>query len=764
MDIYKMHEMKNAVRRIESASKATGSAQYLDDLEMQGMTYGGIIRSPYPHCRVLSIDASKALAMPGVLGFLTPDDVPHVHFNVTGSLKSDALIEDQSILTWHPLHEGDRICALVAEDKETLQRALEAIKIEYEVLPAQMTIEESIKEGARVINPEFYKDNFYTHKVGTRGNVEEGFEKCDYIFEGSYHTQFQHPIPMEPVSCIAYWNRDGKLNTWATSQVPYQDRRILAQQFGIPESDISCHRAMIGGGFGAREEMYHNDVAAALSRLIYRPVKIINNRSDEMTSTAVRHASWSKVKMGCTKDGKMIAFQQTMYTNGGSYCTHTPLVTAAPDRKMPYHMPYFRFDGIGVATNGPVAGAFRGYGNPQGTFGRECLINDACREMGWDPIKFRRENCIKAGEKMHGCAPLSTFPCDEVFDNGLRIVHEIDEKEGSRDDEEVKEAWGMAMCSHTSSISSLQGLTGSSIICLPDGSVSLMTGTSDMGNGSETAMVQVCAEKLGMDIADVRHAELDTSTSPYNIGSYSSGQMFLTGNAVAMACEEVIRKARIELAKLYHVPEEQVQWRDKHFQIMYVGKYLTFKEAILDISRGCLNMFIMGSAVAHLEDAPEPFALCWVKLAYYKKENAIKVTHMVESVDVGRVMNPLIVKGQLEGSLQMGLGLALMEDLEIDHFTKKIVAADLLNYRNPLIADMPELHLYVADSYEPRSLNGTKSVGELGLIPVAAAVREAAVNATGQKITQLPLSRQFFIKNERFDDFFEGGGKNDDFR
>ena len=382
MDIYKMREMKNAIRRIESTSKVTGTAQYLDDLEMQGMAYGGIIRSPYPHAKVLSIDFSEAKKMPGVLGTLTPDDVPQVHFNVTGSLKNPSLIEDQSILTWHPLHEGDRICAVVAEDKETLHRALEAVKIEYEVLPASMTIDQSIKEGARIINPEFYQDNFYCHKVGTRGEVEEGFEKSDYIFEGTYRTPTQHPIPMEPVSCIAYWNRDNKLHTWATSQVPYQDRRILAAQFGIPESDVSCHRAMIGGAFGAREEMYHQDVAAALSRLIYRPVKIINNRSDEMTATAVRHASYSKVKMGCTKDGQMVAFHQVMYTNGGSYCTHSPLVTAAPDRKMPYHMPYFRYDGIGVATNAAVSGASA----DRFTF---CFTSDGCRASAsaWDGSK-----------------------------------------------------------------------------------------------------------------------------------------------------------------------------------------------------------------------------------------------------------------------------------------------------------------------------------------------------------------------------------------
>ena len=756
IDIYKMRDMKNAIRRIESASKASGAAEFLDDMEMQGMTYGGIIRCPYPHAKVLSVDYEEAKNMEGVLGILTPDNAPKVKFNCTGSLPSPILYEDESVLTWHPTHEGDRVLAIVAETKEILARAMNSVKVEYEVLPATMKIEEAMKDE-RLINPEMFDSNCFFHKVGVRKDVEEGFEKCDYIFEDTYHTPTQHPIPMELTSCVAYWNRDGHLQVWATTQVPYQDRRILAQIFQIPESDISCHKAMIGGGFGAREETYNQDIAAALSRMIYRPVKILHDRCEEMIATAVRHASYSKVKMGLSKDGEMISYHQTMYTNGGSYCTHTPLVTSAPDRKMPYHMPYFRYDGIGVLTNAACSGAFRGYGNPQGSFARESMINDACMSLGWDPVQFRYENVCKPGERMHGNRELSTFPYEQVFQGGIDLQKEIDAKEGLRDDDEVKEAWGMALISHTSSISSLEGLTSSSIICLPDGSVSLMTGTTDMGQGSETAMVQVCAEKLGMDLKDVRHADLDTSTSPYNIGSYSSGQMFLTGNAVALACENVIEKARIALAKKYNRPESEVQFRDKMFHIFYLGKRMTFKEAIIDICDGGHGDFIMGSGTAHLEDAPEPFSLCWAKVAYYKKENAIKLTHMIESVDIGRVMNPLIVKGQLEGAIQMGVGYALIEDLDLDPLTKKYVSADLLNYRNPLCIDMPEVHLFVADSYEPRSANGTKSVGELGLIAVGPAIRNAVVNATGKKINDLPLSRHFYIKNERCDGFFEGG-------
>lgn len=758
MDFTKMKDQKNAIRRLESLSKVTGSAEYHDDIEMQGMAYGGIIRSPYPHAKVQSIDVKAAKDMPGVLGILCPQDVPQIKFNCTGFLPSDALIKDEEILTMHPRHEGDRIVAIVADSRENCKRAMEAVTIEYEILPAVMTIEEAMKEDAPLINSDIYDTNCFYHKIGERGNTEEGFAQSDYIFEGTYHTPIQHPIPMEPITCIAHWTRDEKLIVWANTQTPYQDRRILAEQFGLLECNVIIHRAMIGGGFGQREELHNQDVAAALSHLLYRPVKIVNERNDEMISTATRHASLSKVKMGVSKDGKLIAYHHTMYTNAGAYCTHTPLVTGAPDRKCPYHMPHFRFDGIGVLTNGPVSGAFRGYGNPQVSFARESLINDLCRQMGWDSVKFRYDNVCKPGEKMHANkTPLSTFPAAQCFENGMRICREIDEKEGLRDDEEVKEAWGMNLISHTSAVSSLEALSSSCIICNPDGTVNLMTGTIDLGQGAETAMVQIAADKFGIDVDSITHATLDTTTSPYNYGSFSSGQAFLTGNAVAFACEDVIRKMRVQLAKFYQIDEGQVQYRDKKFDIVQRGKLLGFKEAITVISNRCRGTFIMGSAVADMADAPPPFALCWAKVALYKKTNALKVTHIVEAVDIGRMINPLIVKGQLEGAIQMGVGYALMEDLEVDKVTKKVISADLLNYRNPLILDMPEIHLDVADSYEPFSASGAKSVGELGIIPVAGAIGDAVSKASGRENTKFPLSREFFIKNSRCDEFFEGG-------
>ncbi|KEJ92278.1 xanthine dehydrogenase family protein molybdopterin-binding subunit [Synergistes jonesii] len=757
MDINKLRDQKNAIRRLESISKVTGSTSYLDDMEMQGMSFGSIIRSPYPHAKVLSIDIEAAKKIPGVLGILCPKDVSHVKFNCCGFLPADSLIKDEEILTMHPRHEGDRIAAVVAESYEICKKAMNAIKIEYEVLPAQMTIDEAMKEGAPLVNPDVYDTNCFYHKIGERGKIDDGFEKSDYIFEGTYRTQTVHPIPMEPISCIAHWTRDEKLLIWANSQTPYQDRRILAEEFGLPECDIILHRATIGGGFGQREELHNQDVASALSHLIYRPVKIVNERNDEMISTATRHASLSKVKMGVSKDGKLIAYQHTMYTNAGAYCTHTPLVTGAPDRKCPYHMPYLRFDGIGVLTNGPVSGAFRGYGNPQVSFARESLINDLCRKMGWDSVKFRYDNVCKPGEKMHANKILSTFPADQCFENGLRIRKEIDANEGLRDDDEVKEAWGMSLISHTSAVSSLETLCASSIICNPDGTVNLMSGTVDMGQGIETALVQVVAEKFGINVKDITHAALDTTSSPYNYGSFSSGQAFHSGNAVAAACEDVISRIRTELANFYHVDEEDVNFRDKKFQIVCRGQNLGFKEAIQIIANRCRGTFIMGNAVVGLQDAPEPFSLCWAKVAYYKKEKAIKVTHVIESVDIGRVINPMIVKGQLEGAIQMGVGFSLIEDLEIDKLSKKVITADLLNYRNPLIVDMPKIHLFVADSYEPYSANGCKSVGELGVIPVAGAIGDAVSNACGWEITEIPLSRQFYVKNSRCDGFFEGG-------
>ena len=745
MDIYKMREMKNAIRRIESTSKVTGTAQYLDDLEMQGMAYGGIIRSPYPHAKVLSIDFSEVKKMPGVLGTLTPDDVPQVHFNVTGSLKNPSLIEDQSILTWHPLHEGDRICAVVAEDKETLHRALEAVKIEYEVLPASMTIDQSIKEGARIINPEFYQDNFYCHKVGTRGEVEEGFEKSDYIFEGTYRTPTQHPIPMEPVSCIAYWNRDNKLHTWATSQVPYQDRRILAAQFGIPESDVSCHRAMIGGAFGAREEMYHQDVAAALSRLIYRPVKIINNRSDEMTATAVRHASYSKVKMGCTKDGQMVAFHQVMYTNGGSYCTHSPLVTAAPDRKMPYHMPYFRYDGIGVATNAAVSGAFRGYGNTQLTFGREILMDRLAQKLDMDPVEFRLMNHVQVGE----CFPCASIP---VSSNGIedcarrcqQIQKEIDEKEPLIDDENIRQAWGISFSCHGSGPSSKEGLSGAVVMLNADASVHLLVGSADIGQGSETMESQIAAECLGIPLSSVQITAADTSLTPYNTGTFGSSQTFICGNAVKLACDDLKKKMVEQLKVIYDGC--MVKEKDHRYYISGGEELeLSFEDAARKILFDPKGSVPIGAGTYKALACPNPFSVCFVKAEYHKKLNAIRLMDIIEVVDVGTPINRLTVAGQLEGGIAQGVGYALYERMEINPRSRRTLSTDFLHYRIPQMGDMPRTYVDMVSSHDPYGPHGAKSVGELATVPVAPAIVNAVRRASGIEINSLPLCDKFAI-------------------
>ncbi len=748
-----MNNQYENINRHESSEKAFGSALYLDDLEMPNMAYGAAKRSPYAHCKVLEIRIDKAAQIPGVLAILLPEDVPQTLFNCAGYLPSPLLVKDQTILTRHPKHQGERIAAVAAISPEIALKAIEAIEVDYEVLPAITTIDEAIAENAPLIQPDLFDTNCFFHKHCLNGDLELGFAQSDYVFEQTYYTQTQHPIPLEPISCIVHYTRDHKALIWANTQTPYQDRRVIAELFDLPESDISIRKAMMGSGFGQRSELFDQDIALVLSQKLYQPIKFIYSRNDEMIDSAARHASKSIVKMGVSKDGYIIAYHHTMYTNAGPYCTHTPLVTGAASRKCPYRMPHFGYDGYGVYTNGPMSGAFRGYGNPQISFARESLINEICAELNWDSMDFRRKNICLPGEEMHENGILNTLPVDDLFDGAQKIKEEIDAKEGLINNERIKQAWGLALIDHCSAASDLAVVSSATITVCPDGSCGVNSGTLDMGQGSETAMIQVAAEQFGIDPKYVRHAELDTVSSPYNYGSFSSGQMFISGNAVALAAQDVIEKLRAALAAEYQIELEQVVFDEKQFKIVKKGLCLGFQDAIKAVSRNCRGTFIIGSAVANMHNCPPPFALCYAKMEYDTLLNTMELKHIIQSVDIGRPLNLKIVEGQLEGAIQMGIGLALMEDLEVDKISKNVISANLLNYRNPLITDMPQIHVHIADNYEPFSAVGAKGVGELGVIPVPPAIIDAANQLTAKTVRSLPLTKHFMLKNCRYEQY-----------
>ena len=731
--------------RHESFLKVTGQAVYTSDISLPNMLTGAILRSPHAHARIVRIDKTDAMKITGVLGILLPNDVPDRHFNCSGNPPSPLLVKDERILTEHPLYAGDRIAAVVAETPDACYEALDKIKVEYEILPPVFTIKNALAKNAVPIHPNLAKDNVVKKITVEQGNIKQGFEKSNYVFEDSFHTPTVQHAAMETVSCICHFTLEGKLIIWSTSQTPFQERRILSELLDIKENNIRIIKPIMGGGFGSRQQLHNQHIGTLLSKLVKRPVKMINSREEDMYASAVRHESDVYLKIGVARDGKLQAFYAKTYFNTGPYSGHGPVVAAAASRKMQYLAPHYFYEGYTVYTNAPVAGAMRGYGNPQLTFAREVMFNRIAKRLNMDPVHFRLINHVRVGDSFPpGNVQVKSCAIEECVRGAEKIKYEIDREENGlvSDNSQIVETWGVAFGCHTSGPSSKEGMSSCIILANDDGSVRLFTGSADIGQGSETTLSQVVAEKLGIEMSDIAVTAADTQNTPYDTGTFASSQMYVSGNAVLKAASNLQDNLKNALIKKYEIAQDKVICEKSRITILLKNdkKILTFKECVQELAFGIKGTVLMGSASFKAKESPPPFSVCWVKIAFDKQANTVEVRHIIEAVDAGTVINPEIVTGQVEGGIGMGFGYAMMEKVEIDKRALKPISSDLLHYKLPLSMDMPKTHVYIAKSYEPTGPFGAKSVGELSTVPVAPAIANAVSNALRVKINSLPLS------------------------
>jgi CO/xanthine dehydrogenase Mo-binding subunit len=607
-----------------------------------------------------------------------------------------------------------------------------------------MEIEEAMAEGAPILHPEFFNSNVFRRLEARQGDVERGLGESDRVFEEEYRTPAVQHVALEPVSCICLYEPSGKVTIWSNTQAPFQDRRILAELLDLPESEVRIVKPVMGGGFGGRQQLHNQHVGAFLSRLVGRPVKIVNSREEEMYATATRHGSICHLTAGVDKGGLLRAFRARVYLNTGAYCTHGPIVLGAQSRKFQYRAPHYLYEGFCVYTNGPVAGAMRGYGSPQITFARESLMDTIAQTLGLDPVEFRLRNHVRVGDRI----PAHTFAlgscaiqeCVEAADEARK---EAEAREaGRKPGKGISEAWGVAFGCHTSGPSNNEGLSSSVVLVNDDGSVVLLMGAADMGQGCETTFSQILAGALGIFPEEVTVVAADTLHTPYDTGSFASSQIYVGGNAVREAARDVLDQLRNALARREGVEPDSVRPAGDGFLLRTQEgeeRTLGFKEAVRRVSFGAHGTVITGHASFKATVSPPPFAVCWAKVAVDEATGSVRVLHIVQAVDVGRAINPRLVKGQVEGGISMGLGFALMERMEVDRRAGKAVSSDLLHYKIPTSMDMPELHVRIVDGHEPTGPFGAKSVGELPAVPVAAAIANAVAHATGERALSLPL-------------------------
>ena len=531
--------------------KALGRGKYTDDLELPNMACAALVRCPYSHARVLSIDVSEAEKVPGFLGCALPEEAPQAYFNCSGNPPSPLLMADEKVLTTEPLTIGDRVAVVAAETEEAARAAAEAVKVEYENLAPILDVKAALADNAPAMQPHLSDTNVVQRREVSQGDIAVGEEKSDIILEDHFVTPPMQHTMIELTCCICDFSDGEHMTIYSCSQTVFQERRILAELFGLKEVDVHIIKPLVGAGFGARQQLHAQHAAALISRKIKHPVKLLYSREEDFYSV-VRHASDVDLRIGADKNGKLQLFDTTFRLNAGPYTTHTPTVVAAAARKLQYNVPNYSFIGLSVFTNHVTGGAFRGYGNTQLTFGREILMDRLAQKLDMDPVEFRLMNHVQVGE----CFPCASIP---VSSNGIEdcarrcqeIQKEIDEKEPLIDNDDIRQAWGISFSCHGFGPSSKEGLSGAVVMLNADASVHLLVGSADIGQGSETMESQIAAECLGIPLTSVQITAADTGLTPYNTGTFGSSQTFICGNAVKLACDDLKKKMVEQLKVIY---------------------------------------------------------------------------------------------------------------------------------------------------------------------------------------------------------------------
>ncbi|PWU04020.1 MAG: aldehyde oxidase [Terriglobia bacterium] len=740
--------------KVDGHKLVTGAPAFTDDFHLPGMLWGKILASPHAHARIRHIDSRKAKALPGVHAVLTYKDVPRVPHTTAGQAWPEPSPYDTYLLDSKVRFVGDRVAAVAAESRAIAEEALRLIEVDYEILPAVLDMEQAMT-GASVIHDEPDSKNIYDagHNVAGYilreiGNVEEGFREADYIFEREYRTQRQQHCSLEPHISICWLDADGRLVIRSSTQVPYHCRRQVAQILQLPISRVHVIKPRIGGGFGGKQEMLLEDICGALALASRRPVKIEYTREEEFYMARSRHPQILRMKMGVKRDGTIVASQMKVLAGTGAYGSHATTVQGNTGSKvLPlYRAPHMLFECHVVYTNAPVAGAFRGYGCPQGYFAQETLVDEIATELGIDPMEFRRKNAIRLGDVDRLSAQLGegreglarvirSCGLPECLERGATAIG-WQQKRKQRFDrhEAVKRGVGMACAMQGSGIAGVDWASAF-LKMNEDGSFFLQVGASDVGGGADTVLSQIAAETLGVTLDKIVITSGDTDTTPFDVGAYASSTTIISGGAVKKAAQKVRAQIMALAARMLEAPVESLVCAEN--RISAPGKSISMGDLALHAMYK-EKVQIMEGASHFNTDSPPPFCATFAEVAVDTQTGRVQVLHLATAVDLGTAINPMYAEGQVEGAVTQGLGLALTEELLLDGDGRP-VNPNFRDYKIFTAKDMPTLSTILVETEEPLGPYGAKSVSEVPINGVAPAIANAIFHAVGVRIRKLPI-------------------------
>ena len=746
----KLSVVGKSVPRIDAIDKVTGRAKYGIDLKMDDMLYAKILRSPYPHARVVKIDTTKAESHPRVRAAVTINEVPKV-IGAIGKLRTEEERKSLYILDNVVRFIGDPVAAVAAEDEESAQEALSLIDVEYEQLPPVFDPLKALKENAPKIHE---GGNIAFHLLREFGDVDKGFKEADYVFEDRFVTSKQKHCAIEPFStCIADYGLDGRLTVYSSSQRPHVIKTYLAGALGLPVDKVRIIKPHTGGAFGGRDYLIHGleAMCSFLSKKAGKPVKMSFTMEEDFEATESRHPFILELKTGVNKDGILTAMAIKAVMDVGGYGPHATGVLSVAMRKgvALYRCPNITFEGYSVYTNKSLCGAFRGYGNPQISFALESQMDMVAEKLGVDPVELRLKNYRGLGE----VEPVSG---DEIRSDGMKECLGKGAKKFGWNKRGTKRVAGgvkrrgvgmSCLVHHCGGRFSIPDPASAIVMFNPDGSVSLVTAAADDGQGNRTVLAQIAAEELGIGFEQVSVSDTDTEVTPFDSGTHGSRQTYAGGIAVKKAAAEAKSILLGFASQHLNVEEGKLRVKDG---VVYDVKNPTTNIRVSDLLRKfqfedlSICKQIIGVATGVAPSSPPIFGANFVEVEVDIETGQVSIVKLVCAFDVGKAINPAHVEGQIIGGELMGIGYALTEGLVIRD--GKVLNNNFTDYRILRACDVPEIDVIIVESNEPTGAFGAKGIGEATNVGTSSAIANAIYDAVGVRVKELPITQEKILE------------------
>ena len=754
--------------KVDAWAKVVGETRYADDLFLPRMAYGKLLRSANAHARIRSIDTSRARALSGVFAVVTAADLPRVKFGILPvSQDEEALCAEKVRMV------GDAVAAVAAVDEETAEQACRLIEVDYEPLPALMSIFDSLAHPEVRIHE--YGDGPNVHKnVALQfGDVDTAFNGADLVREDVFFFEGNNHLPMEQHAAVAHWASDGKLTLWSSTQTPHYVHRVLAKVLDTPAAHIRVIATPVGGGFGGKTDPFsHEIVACQLSKLTGRPVKIALTREEVFYTHRGRHPVLMWIKTGFTKQGAITGCHLRTWLDGGAYGSYGAASTfyTGVINPVTYKMPVYKFEAARIFTNKPPCGPKRGHGTPQPRFALECQLDKAAEQLGLDPAEMRRRIIADPFTKTANHLTVTTIGLGECIDKVVEASGWRDKRARygisarptqAKHRSPKKRGLGIACSAYLTGAGTAiywNDMPHSGVVARADrsGGVTVLCGATDIGQGSDSILAYLTAEVLGIEPKDVHVHPADTSLTPVDLGSYSSRVTLMCGIAAIQAAERLRDTIFKAVAQQLEVSPASLVARERKIGVADDwDRAVPFARAV-ELGEAQHGVLAFPGSYAPPKRAgkykgggvgPSPcysYSACVVELTVDEETGTVDLENVWIGHDVGRALNPLLVEGQVEGSVYMGIGEALMEE---QVFRKNLHKnPSMLEYKSPTTLETPEIHTILVETDDPEGPFGAKEAGQGPLLPVIPAIANAIHHALGIRIDEVPITPDKILK------------------